>query len=79
MQAPPASTGRAGPTELAAYAGRRVETGSEAHAYAEFIKGNRRHCRAEVVPGRAPRELDTVAAKDLLDQVAAFGQPPRCS
>ncbi|MGW3954341.1 hypothetical protein ACWEKM_26200 [Streptomyces sp. NPDC004752] len=28
------------PVELAAYAGRRVETGSDAHAYAEFIKGN---------------------------------------
>ena len=31
------------------------------------------HCRAEAV--RDPRELDTAAAKDLLDQVAAFGQP----
>ncbi|MCT7352016.1 hypothetical protein N4P33_07485 [Streptomyces sp. 15-116A] len=28
------------PAELAAYTGRRVETGPEAHAYAEFIKGN---------------------------------------
>ncbi|MFD8005346.1 TIGR04053 family radical SAM/SPASM domain-containing protein [Streptomyces mirabilis] len=34
-----------------------------------------RHCRADAVPDRDPRELDTVAAKDLLDQVAAFGQP----
>ncbi|WP_406010374.1 radical SAM protein [Streptomyces sp. NBC_00637] len=33
------------------------------------------HCRAEAVPGRDPRELDTAAAKDPLDQVAAFGQP----
>ncbi|GAA3791280.1 TIGR04053 family radical SAM/SPASM domain-containing protein [Streptomyces phyllanthi] len=33
------------------------------------------HCRAEAVPNRDPRELDTSAAKDLLDQVAAFGQP----
>ncbi|MEV5985603.1 TIGR04053 family radical SAM/SPASM domain-containing protein [Streptomyces sp. NPDC052051] len=33
------------------------------------------HCRAEAVPGRDPRELDTAAAKDLLRQVAAFGQP----
>lgn len=33
------------------------------------------HCRAEAVPDRDPRELDTAAAKDLLDQVAAFGQP----
>lgn len=34
-----------------------------------------RHCRAEAVPDRDPRELDTPAAKDLLDQVAAFGLP----
>ncbi|MFD5650547.1 TIGR04053 family radical SAM/SPASM domain-containing protein [Streptomyces sp. NPDC127039] len=33
------------------------------------------HCRAEAVPDRDPRELDTAAAKDLLGQVAAFGQP----
>ena len=33
------------------------------------------HCRAEAVPDRDPRELDTTAAKDLLHQVAAFGQP----
>ncbi|MFI1566577.1 TIGR04053 family radical SAM/SPASM domain-containing protein [Streptomyces sp. NPDC020490] len=34
-----------------------------------------RHCRAEAVPDRDPRELDTAAAKDLLHQVAAFGRP----
>jgi radical SAM protein len=33
------------------------------------------HCRAEAVPDRDPRELDTAAAQDLLCQVAAFGQP----
>ncbi|AVV45940.1 TIGR04053 family radical SAM/SPASM domain-containing protein [Streptomyces sp. ID05-04B] len=33
------------------------------------------HCRAEAVPDRDPRELDTAAAKDLLRQVADFGQP----
>ena len=33
------------------------------------------HCRAEAVPDRDPRELDTPAARDLLDQVAAFGHP----
>ncbi|WP_262704287.1 MULTISPECIES: radical SAM protein [Streptomyces] len=33
------------------------------------------HCRAEAVPDRDPRELDTAAARDLLRQVAAFGQP----
>ncbi|MCC2273895.1 TIGR04053 family radical SAM/SPASM domain-containing protein [Streptomyces sp. ET3-23] len=34
-----------------------------------------RHCRAEAVPDRDPGELDTAAAKELLDQVAAFGRP----
>ncbi|MGW3044743.1 TIGR04053 family radical SAM/SPASM domain-containing protein [Kitasatospora sp. NPDC001159] len=34
-----------------------------------------RHCRAEAIPDRDPRELDTRAAKDLLRQVAAFGHP----
>ncbi|MFJ9775776.1 TIGR04053 family radical SAM/SPASM domain-containing protein [Kitasatospora sp. NPDC101157] len=33
------------------------------------------HCRAEAVPDRDPRELDTEAPKDLMHQVAAFGQP----
>ncbi|MFE7323605.1 TIGR04053 family radical SAM/SPASM domain-containing protein [Streptomyces sp. NPDC057565] len=33
------------------------------------------HCRAEAVPDRDPRELDTAAAQDLLRQVSAFGQP----
>ncbi|MET9061479.1 TIGR04053 family radical SAM/SPASM domain-containing protein [Streptomyces antibioticus] len=33
------------------------------------------HCRAEAVPDRDPRELDTAAARDLLRQVAAFGHP----
>ncbi|MFE9774807.1 TIGR04053 family radical SAM/SPASM domain-containing protein [Streptomyces sp. NPDC005931] len=33
------------------------------------------HCRAEAVPNRDPRELDTPAAQDLLRQIAAFGRP----
>ncbi|MCF3132337.1 TIGR04053 family radical SAM/SPASM domain-containing protein [Streptomyces olivochromogenes] len=33
------------------------------------------HCRAEAVPDRDPRELDTAAAQDLMRQVAAFGHP----
>ncbi|MEN8652583.1 radical SAM protein [Streptomyces sp. 21So2-11] len=33
------------------------------------------HCRAEAVPDRDPHELDTAAAKDLMDQVVAFGHP----
>lgn len=34
-----------------------------------------RHCRAEAVPDRDPGELDTTAARELLRQVAGFGQP----
>lgn len=34
-----------------------------------------RHCRAEAVPDRDPRELDTAAARELLRQVADFGHP----
>ena len=34
------------------------------------------HCRAEAVPDRDPRELDTTAAKGLMDQVLALGSPP---
>ncbi|MGW7296467.1 TIGR04053 family radical SAM/SPASM domain-containing protein [Streptomyces sp. NPDC054829] len=33
------------------------------------------HCRAEAVPDRDPRELDTDAAKELLRQVGEFGHP----
>ncbi|KAB1142345.1 hypothetical protein F7R91_29285 [Streptomyces luteolifulvus] len=41
------------PDELAAYTGRRVETGPEAHAYAQFIKGN----LAKATGGRAYAEI----------------------
>ncbi|MET8570095.1 hypothetical protein [Streptomyces sp. NPDC004783] len=41
------------PAELAAHAGRQVETGPEAHAYAEFIKGN----LARATGGRAYAEI----------------------
>ncbi|MBU6533122.1 TIGR04053 family radical SAM/SPASM domain-containing protein [Streptomyces mayonensis] len=34
-----------------------------------------RHCRAEALPDRDPRELDTSAARRLLRQVAEFGHP----
>nr|CAG38718.1 putative coenzyme PQQ synthesis protein [Streptomyces lividus] len=33
------------------------------------------HCRATATTGRDPRELDTRAAKGLIDQIAAFGRP----
>jgi AdoMet-dependent heme synthase len=34
-----------------------------------------RHCRAEAVLNRDPRELDTDGARDLIRQIAAFGNP----
>jgi radical SAM protein len=34
-----------------------------------------RHCRAEAQPRRAPDELSTAEAMDLMRQVAAFGRP----
>lgn len=34
-----------------------------------------RHCRAEAVPFRDPRELTLQEAKALMDEAAAFGQP----
>jgi radical SAM protein len=33
------------------------------------------HCRAEAVPDRDPRELDTEAAKELMRGIADFGRP----
>jgi radical SAM protein len=32
-----------------------------------------RHCRAEAIAGRDPRELTTVEAEDLLDKIRSFG------
>ncbi len=34
------------------------------------------HCRADAIPRRDPRELTTAEARDLVDQVCTFGQPP---
>lgn len=34
-----------------------------------------RHCRAEAVARRDPRELSTLEAKAMLDQLAGFGEP----
>jgi radical SAM protein len=34
-----------------------------------------KHCRAEAILGRDPRELTTAEAKDLLSQIAAMGTP----
>jgi AdoMet-dependent heme synthase len=33
------------------------------------------HCRAEAMPWRDPRELSTAEARDLIDEIAAFGLP----
>jgi radical SAM protein len=35
-----------------------------------------RHCRAEAVPARDPRELDTAAGRRLLEAIREFGSPP---
>lgn len=34
-----------------------------------------RHCRADAIPRRDPRELDTAAGRRLLDDIASFGAP----
>lgn len=34
-----------------------------------------RHCRADAIPRRDPRELDTAAGRRLLDDLASFGAP----
>ena len=34
------------------------------------------HCRANAIPWRDPRELTTEEGFRLIDQVAAFGDPP---
>nr|WP_273654790.1 TIGR04053 family radical SAM/SPASM domain-containing protein [Cellulomonas fimi] len=34
-----------------------------------------RHCRADAIPRRDPRELDTAAGRRLLDDLASFGSP----
>ncbi|MEV5575075.1 hypothetical protein AB0L06_33980 [Spirillospora sp. NPDC052269] len=71
------------PAELAAYAGRQVETGPEAHAYAQYIKGN----LAKATGGRTYSELATelhAAGGDdeklvRLRQTAFMGQSLRAS
>ncbi len=35
-----------------------------------------KHCRATAVPQRDPDELDTDAARDLMDEIRLFGSPP---
>lgn len=69
--------------ELAPYAGRRVETGPEAHAYARFIKGN----LARATGGRSYAEITAeLHARDgddeqlsRLRQTAFMGESLRAS
>ncbi|MFF3942956.1 hypothetical protein [Streptomyces phaeofaciens] len=71
------------PAELAAYAGRRLETGPEAHAYAEFIKGNLAHATGGRTYAEITTELHTAGGDDeklaKLRQTAFMGQSLRAS
>lgn len=70
------------PAELAAYAGRRVETGAEAHAYAEFIKGNLAHATSGRTYAEISAELHAAGDDEKLAelrQTAFMGQSLRAS
>ncbi|MFJ8112067.1 hypothetical protein [Streptomyces sp. NPDC096132] len=71
------------PAELAAHAGHRVETGPEAHAYAEFIKGNLAHATGGRTYAEITAELYAVGGDDEklaeLRQTAFMGQSLRAS
>lgn len=71
------------PVELAAHAGRRVETGPEAHAYAEFIKGNLAHATGGRTYAEITAELHAAGGDDeklaRLRQTAFMGQSLRAS
>ncbi|GAA3791287.1 hypothetical protein ACFS5L_06380 [Streptomyces phyllanthi] len=71
------------PADLAAYAGRRVETGPEAHAYAEFIKGNLAHATGGRTYAEITTELHAAGGDDeklsKLRQTAFMGQTLRGS
>jgi hypothetical protein len=71
------------PAELAAHAGRGVETGPEAHAYAEFIKGNLAHATGGRTYAEITAELHAAGGDDeklaKLRQTAFMGQSLRAS
>ncbi|MFF4656028.1 hypothetical protein [Streptomyces sp. NPDC001381] len=71
------------PAELAAHAGRRVETGPEARAYAEFIKGNLAHATGGRTYAEITAELHAAGDDDekltALRQTAFMGQSLRAS
>ena len=69
------------PAELAACTGRRVETGPQAHAYAEFIKGNLAHATGGRTYAEITAELHAAGGDDeklaKLRQTAFMGQSLR--
>ncbi|WP_326574898.1 hypothetical protein OG250_06485 [Streptomyces sp. NBC_00487] len=71
------------PAELAAHAGRRVETGPEAHAYAEFIQGNLAHATGGRTYAEISAELHAAGGEDEklaeLRRTAFMGQSLRAS
>ncbi|GGW50275.1 MULTISPECIES: hypothetical protein [Streptomyces] len=70
------------PAELARHAGRRVETGPDAHAYAEFIKGNIAHTTGGRTYSELSAELHAAGDDEKLAelrQTAFMGQSLRAS
>jgi hypothetical protein len=71
------------PAELAAHTGRPVEAGPEAHAYAQFIKGNLAHATGGRTYAEISAELHAAGGDDEklaeLRQTAFMGQSLRAS
>ncbi|MFF0204880.1 hypothetical protein [Streptomyces sp. NPDC005017] len=69
------------PAGLVSYAGRRVETGPQAHAYAEFINGNVAHATGGRTYAEISAEAHDSDDEKLADlrQTAFMGQTLRAS
>ncbi|MFD6229676.1 hypothetical protein ACFWFZ_22805 [Streptomyces sp. NPDC060232] len=71
------------PADLTPYTGHQVETGPEAHAYAEFIKGNIAHATGGRTYAEISAELHAAGGDDdklsQLRQTAFMGQSLRAS
>ncbi|MEU2180609.1 hypothetical protein [Streptomyces thermolilacinus] len=71
------------PADLTSYAGHPVETGPEAHAYAEFIKANLAHATGGRTYAEISAELHAAGGDDdklsQLRQTAFMGQSLRAS
>ncbi|MFI1418153.1 hypothetical protein ACH4VX_09185 [Streptomyces sp. NPDC020731] len=71
------------PAELATHTGRRVETGPEAHAYAEFTKGNLAKATGGRTYAEITAELHATGGEDeklaKLRRTAFMGQSLRAS